>query len=151
MTSITRAESSEIEAVLELVRAYYEFDGIPCEASAVRRGLGVLLADASLGGAWLVRNGDALVGYFVLTFGFDLEFGGRRATVTDLFVSAGNRRRGFGSAMLRFIEDHLAVLGVEACELQVEADNADARAFYESVGFVAYDRIPMCKRIVRTG
>jgi GNAT superfamily N-acetyltransferase len=134
--------------VLELVAAYYAFDGISLDAQ-VARGLEALLAEPALGGAWLVQIGGATVGYFVLTFGFDLEFGGRVATLTELFLLQAARGQGVGRAVIAQIEALLRELGIAAYELQVERTNSGARAFYRRMGFEAHDRLPMSKRLGR--
>ncbi|MGA7121918.1 MAG: GNAT family N-acetyltransferase [Polyangiaceae bacterium] len=144
---IQQAQRTDLETVLGFVRAYYEHDGIAFDAKAVRRGLGELLADASIGGAWLVSTAEAVVGYFVLTYGFDLEFGGRQATVTELYVAPEHRRRGAGAAALRFAEGLLRQRGIGTLELQVGRGNAAARAFYAALGFEQHARIPLSKRI----
>jgi ribosomal protein S18 acetylase RimI-like enzyme len=146
---IEAAQRADLETVLGFVRAYYEHDGIAFDANAVRRGLGELFADASIGGAWLVSAAEAVVGYFVLTYGFDLEFGGRQATLTELYVAPEHRRRGAGAAALRFVEGLLRQRGVGALELQVERGNVAARAFYGALGFEEHARIPLSKRVAR--
>jgi GNAT superfamily N-acetyltransferase/catechol 2,3-dioxygenase-like lactoylglutathione lyase family enzyme len=143
-----RADTCHLPELGALVEAYYTFDGIAFDAEAVRRGLATLLEDPSLGGAWLIReDGDDPVGYFILTYGFDLEFGGRQATVTELYLRPASRGRGIGRATLSFIEEQLRAAGIGAYELQVERDNATARAFYAAAGFEAHDRIPLSKRV----
>jgi len=52
--------------------------------------------------------------------------------VTDLYVSPDNRRRGIAHALL---EEARRRLGCPVLELDVAAENADARAFYERLGF----------------
>jgi ribosomal protein S18 acetylase RimI-like enzyme len=92
-----------------------------------------------------------LIGYFILTYGFDLEFGDRQATVTELFVRADCRGGGVGRAAIAYMEAQLRQRGICAYELQVERSNAAARAFYQRLGFEAHDRIPLSKRVdVRT-
>jgi ribosomal protein S18 acetylase RimI-like enzyme len=136
---------------MPLVQAYYEHDGIAFDAAVVRRGLGELLANTSLGGAWLIFDGESAsaIGYFVLTFGFDLEFGGRQATITELYLIPERRRSGVGRAALSFVEETLRSLGIHAFELQVESDNHAARAFYRAFGMREHARIPLSKRIAR--
>ena len=141
----TPARAEAVEALLALVREYYDFDGIHFDDATARRGLAELLTDASLGGAWIIRRGDDAVGYFVLTYGFDLELGGRQATVTELYLRPHARRQGIGSRALTFIEEHLRQVGIGAYELHVERDNAAARAFYARMGLEPHDRIPLTK------
>jgi len=142
-----RAEAKHLTELTTLVEAYYAFDGIAFDAASVRRGLITLLEDHRLGGAWLIREESDTAGYFILTYGFDLEFSGRQATVTELYLRPESRGRGVGQETLRFIEDHLRAAGIEAYELQVERDNESARAFYAAAGFEAHDRIALSKRI----
>jgi GNAT superfamily N-acetyltransferase len=144
-----RATAVDASTLLALAREYYDYDAIPFDEAAMGQGFAHLLADAALGGAWSIRRGHDVVGYFVVTYGFDLEFGGRQATVTELYLRPEARRGGIGTAAIRHIEEHLRGLGIGAYELQVERDNSEARAFYARVGFQAHDRIPMSKRIGR--
>lgn len=145
--SFLRANATQTDALVELIAAYYAFDGLTFEAQAVRRGLDVLFAEPALGGAWLVQRAGENVGYFLLTFGFDLEFGGRVAVVTELYLREEARRGGVGRATLSFIEGVLRDLSIGTYELQVERHNAGARAFYSRLGFEAHDRIPLSKRV----
>jgi diamine N-acetyltransferase len=145
--TFVQATPADLDELLPWIQAYYLFDEIPFVEANLRRGLAVLLQDRSLGGAWLVQHQQQTVGYFVLTFGFDLEFGGRQATLTELYLDASSRHHGLGAATLAFVEETLVALGVHALELQVEADNIEARAFYQRAGFTIHDRIPMSKTL----
>lgn len=142
-----RAGPDDLEELVPLIRAYWEYDGIAFEESAVRRGLVQLLADVALGGAFLVDVDGDRAGYFILTFGFDLEFGGRHAWITDLFLQERHRGRGLGRELFRFIDDMLRREGITMIELVVEHDNVEARAFYEKLGFRAADRVPLARRV----
>jgi len=145
--AFVRAALHHLQELSALVETYYSFDGIAFVAASARRGLTALLADRSIGGAWLIRQNHETVGYFVLTYGFDIEFGGRQATVTELYIRAESRGLGIGSSALKFVEQHLREVGIGAYELQVERGNAGARAFYATAGFVEHDRIPLSKRV----
>ena len=141
------ASPDDIETLLNLVRAYYDHDEIHFDASSVRRGLAKLLGTPSLGAAWLIVDGGSLLGFFVLTFGFDLEFGGRVATVTEFYLKPPHRRKGVGTRTLTFIEETLRALGIGAFELQAEQRNGNALAFYRSFGMEAHARVPFSKRV----
>jgi diamine N-acetyltransferase len=146
---IRAAAPADLELLLRFVEAYYRHDGIEFDPSSVRRGLVALLSNEALGGAWLMTMAGREVGYFVLTFGFDLEFGGRQATVTEIYIAPEHRRKGVGRAALVFVEETLRRLGIEAYELQVECDNVAARAFYAAFGMVEHTRVPLSKRLRR--
>jgi GNAT superfamily N-acetyltransferase len=107
-----------------------------------------LLADEEMGGIWLLKHRDLVVGVLVLTFGYDIEFGGPLAVITDLFVLQEHRRKGTGTAAVRFAEWFCRGRGIRALELQVERSNSAALAFYLKVGFEVHDRVPMTRRLV---
>ena len=88
-------------------------------------------------------------GYIMVTFGFDLEFGGRQATITELYVRPEHRGKGLGRMALGYVEEFVRRRGVQALELQVTRGNSRAYDFYTSCGFQGYDRIPMSKRLKR--
>jgi ribosomal protein S18 acetylase RimI-like enzyme len=144
---IEAATASDLAKLLKLIRAYYRFDRIPFDRKTIASGLSVLINNQTLGRAWLIRDRHLLVGYSILTFGFDLEFGGRQATLTDLYIDTRHRRKGIGRKVLRHLEAFCRTCGVKALELQVTGGNMRALRFYRSVGFEAYERIPMSKRI----
>ena len=96
----------------------------------------------------IIARGGEPIGYFVLTYGFDLELGGRQATVTELYLRPVARRSGIGTTAIDFIEQHLTEHRITAYELQVEGDNTEARSFYTKHGFRSHDRIPLTKYIV---
>lgn len=145
--AIVRATDADLDDLVPLVREYYAFDGIPFHEESIRRGLGQLLRDEALGVAWLIQHAGKPAGYSVLTFGFDLELGGRQATVTDLYLRPDARRRALGTAAIATIEAFLTARGISAYELQVERANHRARTFYERLGFRTHDRVPLTKRI----
>jgi GNAT superfamily N-acetyltransferase len=144
--SFVRVQSEQAETLLASVRAYYAFDGIRFEVDGVRAAIQSLLESAALAEAWLIQDGAEYVGHFVLSFGFDLEFGGRQATLTELYLAEHARGRGLGSAALRFVQDRLSAAGIRTLELQAEDKNPGARRFYERAGFVAETRIPFTKQ-----
>ena len=137
--------SEQVEELCEAVRRYYAEDGLLFDEALVRPALGRLLAEPALGRAFFVANdaGDH-VGYVVFTFGFDHEVGGKLAVVTDLFVEPAHRRRGLAKATLNFVVETCRVLGVRSLELQPETHNLAGQALYQSFGFQARDRVPMC-------
>lgn len=141
-----RVQANHADALLASVQAYYAFDDIRFDADDVRAAIQSLLESPALAEAWLIQEGDQNVGHLVLSLGFDLEFGGRQATLTELYLAEPARGRGFGSAALRFVQERLNAAGIRVLELQAEDDNLEARRFYERSGFVAETRIPFTKR-----
>ena len=145
--SFRTAKPSDAPLLASFVKKYYEYDGISYAAAEVTTGLNTLLADSSIGEAWLVLSGMKPVGYVIFTYGFDIEFGGRLALITDLYLEPPYRGKGIGRQLLEQIESHGRSIGLRGLELQVESDNSEARALYYKFGFEAADRIPLSKRI----
>jgi ribosomal protein S18 acetylase RimI-like enzyme len=143
-----RAKPEDVEEVLSFIQAYYAFDDIPFRPAEVAAALRVLLSDLSLGQVWIIGAEEKAVGYTILTFGYDLEFGGSVATVTELYIQPSFRRRGIGRQAIQFLENICRDLEITGLELQVERDNPEAQEFYRSLGFQAHERIPLSKRLV---
>jgi ribosomal protein S18 acetylase RimI-like enzyme len=131
--------------LLPLIAAYYAHDHIAFDEPAARHGLSQLLNDDAIGRAYLLERRGEVGGYVLFTFGFDIEFGGRIATVTDLYLEPRFRRGGLGAATLAFVEGECRTLGVKALELQVEEENHPAQALYRKFGFQRLSRLPMSK------
>jgi ribosomal protein S18 acetylase RimI-like enzyme len=139
------ATSACSAALLRLVRKYYASDQIKLDARRVRPGLKRLLAERTLGRVWFILRDRKIIGYVVITFGFDYEFGGRLATITDLYLEVPHRGKGFGRQALTHIERFCREEGITALELQVERHNPRAARLYRNFGFAPLDRIPMVK------
>ncbi len=94
---------------------------------------------------FLVVSEETIAGHVILTFGYDLEFGGRQATVTDMFLRPAFRKSGLGTEVFQTLERVCAKLDVKAIELQAERGNLAAQKFYAKLGYKAHDRIPFSK------
>jgi ribosomal protein S18 acetylase RimI-like enzyme len=142
-----RAVPGDHGLLLELIAAYYAFDHIAFDAAGASEGLTRLLADDGLGRAYLLEVAGKVAGYVLFTFGFDIEFGGRIATITDFYLEPRYRRGGLGTRTLTFVANECRTLEVKALELQVEEANLPAQALYRTFGFDRLSRIPMSKQL----
>jgi GNAT superfamily N-acetyltransferase len=106
------------------------FDEPRC-VPAMRR----LIADRSLGRAWLIEVEEEPAGYTVLTLGYSIEFGGVAAFVDELFVARAFRGRGVGTKTLRLVIDEARKLDVAILLLEVTRSNERAKRLYQNVGF----------------
>jgi ribosomal protein S18 acetylase RimI-like enzyme len=147
-TTFTPARPADADLLVELMRAFYEFDHIPFDEGDGRAALTQLISDERLGRVYLIRSGEEVIGYFVLTFGFSLEFKGRAAFVDELFLREGFRGRGVGRRALAFAEGQCRDAGVRALHLEVERANTNAQGLYRRAGFKDHDRYLMTKWIV---
>jgi ribosomal protein S18 acetylase RimI-like enzyme len=80
-----------------------------------------------------------------------LGYDGHRGWIYYLGVDPAHRRRGCGRALLEEAERLLRAEGCPKINLQVRATNAEAVAFYRSVGFILDDVVSMGKRLEEDG
>ena len=145
--SFRTAASADADRVLTLIGEYYAYDGIAFDAAGIAPALRELLTDDSLGRVLLFELGGETAGYLIVTFAFDLEYGGRMAVITDFYLREPFRRQGMGTLAMKNLAGLCPSLGVRALELQVERDNPEARSFYSKQDFRELERIPMNRRL----
>jgi ribosomal protein S18 acetylase RimI-like enzyme len=78
----------------------------------------------------LLRRGDDLLGFAVVHIKNPQE-----GWITQVGVSAKQRRQGRGAAIMVRVLNNMAEAGFERALLQVNQDNPQARALYEALGF----------------
>ena len=74
---------------------------------------------------------------------------GHRGWVNYLAVDPASRRRGLARSMMAAVEERLGRLGCAKINLQIRADNRDAIAFYQRIGFGEDAVLSMGKRLER--
>ena len=128
------ATADHLPELVRLMDAFYAESSYALDHAWARRSFATLLRKPDLGMAWLLRHGNAAVGHIVLTLRFSMEFGGIDAFVDDLYVDSAHRRRGAGSMALGALIAECGARGVLALHVEVEPDNAAARALYSTWG-----------------
>ncbi|MBV8859653.1 MAG: GNAT family N-acetyltransferase [Acidobacteria bacterium] len=139
------ADTSDADALVEMMRDFNAHERIAFEETEVRAVLAQLFADDSLGLACLMLLEGEVAGYVVIAFGFSVEFRGRDAFIDELFVKDEHRGRGLGAAALRFAEGVCRDRGVRALHLEVERENTRAQSVYRRAGFADHDRYLLTK------
>jgi len=125
----------DVETMLPLMQAYYEFDRLDFNEDHARRALRRLVEDESLGRVWLIRQEGEVAGYVALTYDYGLDNGGREGFIDELYLKPGFRGKGIGRETIRFLEGFCAANGICALLLGVRHDNTAAQTFYATVGF----------------
>jgi ribosomal protein S18 acetylase RimI-like enzyme len=146
---IRLAGPDDESALAPLLKAFNRTEGIVWKPVSMITALRPLLRRNDLGLVLVARDRSAcaIVGYGLATFGYDLEFGGRDAFITELFVDPANRGRGVGRALLTSMVEKLREGGVGAVHLMVRPENELARRLYEGCGFRVAPRIMMTRQI----
>lgn len=146
VVSLRPASLDDLAELLPRTRALNAHEGIAIDPVVLEAALRRLLGDPGIGGVWLVERDGSSIGYAIVTFGYDLEFGGRDAYLTELWIDPAARGEGAGSAALRLLDPELRARGVHALHLQVRPDNP-ALQLYQRSGFVASPRVVMTRRL----
>jgi GNAT superfamily N-acetyltransferase len=136
----------DLSAILPRVRALNSQEDIAIDDAELEAALRRLLAEPSLGGVWLVERDGRPIGHAVVTYGYDLEFGGRDAYLTELWVDEPERGKGAGAATLAALDRELRDRDVRALHLGVRPENPAVR-LYERAGFAHVPRVFMTKRM----
>lgn len=148
--TIRHARATDAPRLLPLVQALNTHEGISWQPAPLAAALDRLLSDPAIGRVLVAESADTpdhFDGYAIATFGFDLEFAGRDAFLTELYVAEGARGRGVGRALLRGIQEELRAADVRAVHLMVRPGNAEAQALYHGEGFREVPRQILTKRL----
>ena len=120
---------------VELMREFYQGQGMVFDEEIARSSLKRTLLDSTLGSAYLVLLDEQLVGYFVLTFCFSLEFHGKFALLDEIYILEAFRKQKLGSAIVEFVEGVCRKMGIKALRLEVGQENQAAQSLYRTMGF----------------
>jgi GNAT superfamily N-acetyltransferase len=134
--TVRAATAADIPAVLELVRSYWDFEGISgFNPPRVERVLQQLVGGSPYGAMWVATHEPTLTGYLIVVLVMSLEHHGLMGEIDEFFVQPQARSHGVGAQLLAAAEAELKRRGVVRLQLQIGAANARGRAFYERHGY----------------
>lgn len=143
--SIREATLDDVAALLDMMEPFNTFERIPWTRTAAEQPLRTLLSNASLGVVGIVEEDSRPIGYFVVTWNYDLEWNGRDAFLTELFIVPEARGRGLGRMALRQAEEFAVKHGAHALHLVVRPENERAHGLYLREGFFHPQRVFLTK------
>lgn len=129
-------DEASVERVIDAMLVFNAGEQIVWTRADGEAPLRTLAASRDLGVVAVLERGGAFVGYFVVTWGFDLEWGGRDAFLTELYLTPESRGQGLGKRALGLVERAASAHGARAVHLMVRHDNKVAEALYRGSGFV---------------
>ena len=141
------ATDADVPTILTMMADFNAIEAIPFDRESFAPRVRELIASPTVGGILVFTFSGAIVGYAIVTYGWDLEFGGRDAFLTELYVSGTHRRRGIGRQGLAAAQAFAKRGGAHALHLLVRHDNAPARLLYDDAGFKTQPRLVMSKRL----
>lgn len=140
--SATKRDAAQL---LDMMADLNAIEGIPFSRPKFGRVLKQLLADSSLGLVPLFVVKREIVGYAVVTYNFDLEWGGRDAFITEFYIKPEHRGLGYGALAMALLEKLARRNKVKALHLGVRRENVAAARLYEKAGFTDWTRRVMMK------
>jgi ribosomal protein S18 acetylase RimI-like enzyme len=141
------ATEKDVPQLIQLMREFYQNQGMLFDEEVARSGLNKTLLDPTLGSVYLIVLDDQLAGYFALTACFSLEFHGKCGLLDELYVREPFRRRNLGKAAVEFATEICRKMGIKALRLEVGEQNKVAQSLYQSLGFERDVRHLFTKRL----
>jgi ribosomal protein S18 acetylase RimI-like enzyme len=142
------ATAADAEQLLDWMVDFNRIEGIPFERAPMAAALQPLLTGDPAPGRVIIGLVDGVaVGYAVLTFSYDLEFGGRDGWMTELYLAPEARGRGRGRGFVEAVAARARDEGVHALHLSVRPENAPALALYRQSGFQPWKRLAFTRRL----
>ena len=133
MIDVRRGTPGDLDVIVRLAAAYCIAEEQPFDEVTVRGAMVPLLAADEHGHVWVAQDGEHLVGYAVLTWGWSIESGGREALLDEVY--AGRSGSGIGMALVEQCLRAAQEAGARAIFLETEIDNDAARRWYRRHGF----------------
>ena len=144
---LSDVSSDQLAPLLDMMQEFNALEDIPWSRQDVEPAVLRLLDSPELGVIAHILEGDALRGYVVLTWGFDLEWGGRDAFLTELYLLPSARGRGLGRRALPVIEELARRRGARALHLMVRPENQAAVQLYRGAGYSSPPRTFLTKEL----
>ena len=143
--TLRRATAADLHWLLAMMEPFYQGEGISWSPSNAQPSVAKLIDDPSLGAIGVVESDRQGVGYAVVTWGYDLEWGGRDAFLTEIYLLPSARGQGIGARALSLLEDIARAEGAKALHLMVRPDNAPAVRLYAGAGYRSPPRTLLSK------
>jgi ribosomal protein S18 acetylase RimI-like enzyme len=141
------ASEADLALLLSMMEPFNALEHTTWDAAAKERALRTLVRDRKLGVTVLLEGAAGILGYFVLTWGYDLEWDGRDAFLTELFLLPAVRGRGHGSGALAVVEAVAREHEARALHLMVRHENIVAKRLYTSHGYTSPPRQFLSKQL----
>lgn len=130
MPEFVPMQAQHLDEIYSLMAVFYEEEGYSFNKERSSKALEHLLANPSLGHAWVFLVNGTVAGYMIMTYGYSIEFGGYTVLLDELYVRKGMRSQGIGTAALQFLFNKCDELGIRSIDLEVEKSNTKAHEFY---------------------
>jgi ribosomal-protein-alanine acetyltransferase len=122
---LSLAKNTDAATIAEMSRRYIEA-GLPQSWNEQRVDRCIRHADCAV---LTARDNRRIVGFAIM------EFLDEHAHLSLLAVHPGHRQQGIGAELVRWLESSARTAGIFMIRLEMRENNADAKAFYEHLGY----------------
>jgi GNAT superfamily N-acetyltransferase len=129
------ATAADIDRLLALRHERSQAERSPFDAVRSRAVLYELLFQSQWGRIWVIESAAAIVGYVVMTVGYNVELGGQYGFFDEMYVQEGHRGQDLGARCLATVEAACRDQGLRRLMVGVSAANVRAQALWRNVGF----------------
>lgn len=140
---VTVATPEDIPELCELLAILFsqeaEFAPDPVRQA---EGVKAILADPSAGLILVLKEEGAMIGMVNLLFTISTFLGSPVALLEDMIIRPAHRGKGGGTLLLQAAMQNAAERGCRRITLLTDGSNAQAREFYEKMGFVESTMVP---------
>ncbi|MCU0349577.1 MAG: GNAT family N-acetyltransferase [Flavobacterium sp.] len=140
MTTFKPLEIADIEIITQMMQDFYAIDNYPMDVEVAKTLFQEFITHENLGKSWLIQSKNEIVGYFILTFVFSFEYGGKIAFIDELYIKELDRGKGIGKKALLFIQQEVLKLSLKLLYLEVEPHNENAQKLYLAHDFELHNR-----------
>jgi len=143
--TLRRAVASDLRRLLDMMEPFNAEEGVSWSRAEAAPLVAKLIDDGSLGAIGVVESSAQVVGYALVTWGFDLEWGGRDAFLTEIYLVPAARGQRIGVRALSLMEDLARAEGAKALHLMVRPENDPAVKLYAGAGYSSPPRTLLSK------
>jgi GNAT superfamily N-acetyltransferase len=128
-----------------MIQGFYEEDHHDYQEGRIKNALEEIIQEETLGVIFLVKYTKQVAGYFILAYGWSLEYSGRDLFIDELYINKNFRGLGLGKKSLEFIEQFVKDRKIKAIHLEVNKFSI-AKKLYESKGYISHNSDLMSRR-----
>lgn len=136
MVKIRQATMDDIEKLAPLLTQLFEQEEeFTPDISVQKKGLRMILENKAIGSIFVAEQNEQLLGMVSLLWTVSTALGEKVAWLEDMVIDRDHREKGLGKLLLSQTLDFAKSVGCHRITLLSDNDNAQARTFYEKLGF----------------
>lgn len=146
---VRRIEKGDREDFLALSEQFYASAAVlhPVPAAYHARTFDELMRSREYADGYMLEADGKAVGFGLVAKTWSREAGGMVLWLEELYLLPEYRSRGLGSEFFAVCERYAAEHGYARIRLEVEAENARARALYERLGYALLGYVQMVREL----